>query len=227
MQELYFYLGVGLMLVAIVVFYQLANLRFVKKLSHDLYVLVDPDSYLAAIDSFKGKIFLRKSRRELLKVDAYAMKKDHAALINQFKILANCKLSYGKLISLYEKEVQFYATNNYPDEALASYEKLINEANKIQSDQLDKVVEEATINIEVYVKRNGKYATRLVDLAKNTEHQLIKGVYLYKAAKCYYYLADEDNTVKYLKKAYNNLTSDVWRKHIESCLEDFKNLDKR
>jgi len=227
MNDFLVYVGIGLMLIAIVLGYQYSSIKFSKLLSSYLYKELDGDKYLEALNSSKAKLFVRKNRREMLKVDAYAIQNDSEKLEKQFKNLESMKISYGQKISLYEKEVQYYANSKQNDKAMIAYNELMMLGSQINNENMTRVLNEATITIEVYVNRNGDFAEKLVELGKNSNTPIIKGIYFYKASKCFYYKNDKDNVIKYLKKAQNNLTSKVWRDHIDSCFSDFKKLDEK
>lgn len=227
MNDVLVYIGIGLMLIAVVIAYQYASIKFSKQLSSFLYKDLDSEKYLESLDSSKAKLFVRKNRREMLKVDGYALKEDSVNLEKQFKKLESMKISYGQKISLYEKEVQYYANSKQNDNAMKAYNELMILGSQINNENMNKVLNEATIAIEVYVNRNGDFAEKLVELAKNSSTPIIKGLYFYKASKCYYYKDDKANVIKYLKKAQNNLTSKLWREHIDACINDFKQLDEK
>jgi hypothetical protein len=227
MNDIIVFIGIGIMLIAVVVAYQYASIKFSKQLSSFLYKEFDANKYLEILDSSKAKLFVRKNRREMLKLDGYAVKQDSVNLEKQLIKLESMKISYGQKISLYEKEVQYYANSKQNDKALKAYDELMILGNQINSNDMSRVLNEATITIEVYVKRNGELAEKLVELAKNNKTPIIKGLYFYKASKCFYYNDDKINVIKYLKKAQNNLTSKIWRDHIDACLKDFKQLDEK
>ena len=227
MNDILVYVGIGLILIAVVVAFQYLNIKFTKQLASYLYRELDGDKYLEALESLKAKIFIRRKRREMLKLDAYALQEDGGALEQQFDMLETMKLSYGQKISLYEKEVQYYANSHMNEKALAAYDSLMELGSQIENENMTKILDEATITIEVYVRRNGDMAEKLVELAKQSTAPVIKGLYFYKASKCYYYKDDKDNVIKYLRKAQNNLSSKTWRDHIDACLSDFTELEKK
>jgi len=226
MNDFLVYLGIGIMLIAILFAYQYYNVRFTKQLSIILYKDKKVKDFLEQLESIKGKLFVRKKQREILKLDAYAIANDRQALLKQFEYLETLKLSYGKKISLYEKEVLYYANNKENEKAETAYNKLIELGSQIENDRMDKILAEARITMEVYVYRNGSFASKLVDLAKVSDNKMAKGLNYYRASRCYYYLNDKENVLKYLKKAENNLTSKEWRHHIDLCKNDFSQLEK-
>ena len=97
-------------------------------------------------------------------------------------------------------------------------EEMIKDAN------MDVISEEANTLIEVYCNRNASYAEIMVEKAKKQTNKFTKGIFYYRAAKCYYYGNDEKNVQKYLEHAVQNVTGE-WRKHVEACMEDHSKLD--
>ena len=65
---------------------------------------------------------------------------------------------------------------------------------------------------------------RLMNAIKKQTNKFTKGIFYYRAAKCYYYGNDEKNVQKYLEHAVQNVTGE-WRKHVEACMEDHSKLD--
>ena len=202
--------------------------RLMKSLSKLLYNDHQPEEFLTKINGFWGKIFFSKQTRLFQSLDAYFMCEDFEQVENTFKSLESGKLSYGAKINLYEKEVQYYVQNKKYTEAQKANDTLQSLGKQISSPEMDRILLESSTLIKIYVDHDGSVAKDMVALAEQASQKGMKGLYYYRAAKCYNYQSDRANTIKFLEKAQQNLSSSKeWDTHIEKCLKDFSALEEK
>ncbi len=196
---------VTIFLLAISITFSLYKNSYYKKVMFELVQKNDADKYIKMLNSTKAKFLLGKKTRYILLVDGYISLKNYEEVYSLFKTLRNLKLSYGKKINLYQKEISVYLEQKKCNEAISSYEDLKLEGEKINDPHMNKILQDSEMVINVYAKNNPEYLNTLLDLEKNEVDKSKKGIYDYRIAVCYSKMNDDTKAKTYLKKAKENL----------------------
>lgn len=219
------YLIIAVVIVLVFVIFSLLKKNYIKDMSKTLYADANPDLYLKRLDNIEGKIFLNKKVRLFRKIDAFAMKNDKENVINIFKELESLKLSFGQKVSLYEKEVDYYANKKMFEEAKQANNIIQDLAKQVEIEDLNKIAINCNALIEIYVNHNGSLANEMVKNGDEATIDVIKGTYYFRAAKCYFYRKDNRLTEKYLLKAQKYLEKTPTGPIINQCLKDHNQLN--
>lgn len=225
--DFWIYILIGLVLIVIIIMQQLSVKKYLKDLSSLLYEKQDGKAYLDKLNSFQGKLSMSGNKRLFMAIDGYALMDDTASIEKAFKELETKKLSYGSQIGLYQKEVQYYVQARKFDEAIKANNSLQELGALINDQKMTTILDEANVLVEIYCNRNGSLAKEMVKKAESANTKLLKGIYYYRASKCYYYLNDKANTTKYLKEAQLKLSGTSWGKHVDMCLEDISEIEEK
>ena len=220
-----YYIIIGVIALALIIIYQVVYNRFSRNLAKVLYADLNPEGYLQQLSSLPAKLMISKNRRLFLALDALAYQGDHQGMQQVFSQLEARKLSYGQKINLYDKQIQFFVDTKDYEAAKSKLALLQKEGSKINNANMQYLLENVEALVEIYANHNGSYAKKMVMAAEKNPTKLAKATYYYRAAKCYYYQKDNQNTLKYLKKARNNAANTSLAKHIDSCLEDNEKLN--
>ncbi len=225
MNQFIVYALVGVLLILIIVVMQVNSRKFLQDLAILLYEKKDARTYLKKIDSFEGKIFLNSKKRLFNSIDAYIMLNEKHKVEEIFRTLEHKHLGYGSKIGLYQKEVQYYVQQRKFEQAKEAYDILMDLGTKINDKNMAKLLEEATELVEIYVNRNGTYAKVMVEKYNYEPNLMLKGIYAFRAAKCFYYLDDKNKVEKYLKECRSKCKGSIYAKQADLCLNDFTQLE--
>lgn len=224
MKEIITYILLGVFLLILILILQVNSKKYYQDLADLLYNKKDPHSFLKKLDSRAGKFFIDKKKRLFTSIDAYIMMNDKKKVKDIFTQLENMKLSYGSKIGLYQKEVQYYVQIKENDKALKANSLLQEQGSKINDKNMKKILDEANELIEIYVNKNPNYDKVMLEKYDNESNQMLKGIYAYRLAKCYFYKNDKKNVEKYLKDCRNKCKGSYWAKLADECLKDFNKL---
>ncbi|MFV0379653.1 MAG: hypothetical protein ACK5KQ_02360 [Anaerorhabdus sp.] len=203
----------------LIIIYTISRSVFVRKITYNLSVDKDISEYLSEINGLKGKILFSKDLRLILELDGYLVTKD----------IENCMRVYDKL-----KEMKFNFENKFKiesrifmvyilarDELNASL-KLLELKNMVSSQKNNAVfvshIDEFECQLEIFLKRNGDFANVMIEKAKSSEG-VKSGVYYYRAAICYFYKNDKENTDKNLVRAKELLIGTDLEKSIDKLIK--------
>ena len=123
-------------------------------------------------------------------------------------------------LGLAQKEVSFYIDTRQFDKALKAYDTLKAIAAKFNNSQVESILKECTFLVEIYIHHNTEILDELLDLASKMTNPFYQGIFLYRAAKLYYYKNDEENCHKMLKEAMEKLKGTAWEVMIRQMLEE-------
>ncbi len=206
--------------VAILFLYQYFQQKFIRGTMALLYQGNNPKEYLNQLNSFLGKIFISSKNRIYLSIDAYLVSKDYVKLEELFTILSAKRLSYGKRISLYQKQITYFVEVKKYDEAIVAYEKFIAEASKINDKKLIQTASELELIMNVYVYHHLGTIENLIELSKTLDKGMQLGIYYYRIAVGYYYNNQLDECKVYLKLAEKNFRDSPLEKVVKKLLKD-------
>lgn len=223
----YLYLLLAVLLVVLWLVYQKMSANFSKALAKKLYIEKQPEAFIQTLDSFPARIYLSSKKRLFLKLEAYMLLGQQDKIMETFERLTQKRLGYGATITLLQKKVQYYTESAHYDLALAAYQELEEKGSLIQDPRMLQILEESKILVEIYCHRNPDYAEWMVEKAKQTPTKLLQGIYYYRAAKCFSYKRDKNNVNIYLKKAKEKLKGSAWETHIDACLADHHQIEKK
>lgn len=197
---------------------------FLKELSVILYKNFDANAYLSKLESFKAKWLLDHKTRLFMSVEGYLLKNQIDQVIKIFKEMESKRLSFSKKLGLYKREVEVYMDAKLNDEALEANKKLQALSQTVNHSTVNIVAEELNDLVEINILHNADLAEKMVEKASSSSSDLIKEVYYYRAAKCYYFKKNQDKIDKYLKKAHSASRKTIWSQHIEACMQDNNNF---
>lgn len=198
---------------------------FSKKTLSYLYEQNDPIKYIESLLSFKAKFLVSNNQRLMLLINGYTQTKEYEKIYEIFKDLRNSKLSYGKKISLYQKEIFIYLKSHKNDLAIKSYNDLNEQANLLQENtEIRKLVEDANIMVNVYARKNLDYINELKEIIQNSKEKALKGLCNYRIAYIYYYNDDPNNADKYLKESNNMFKNTLIETAIRSVIKNKNNF---
>ena len=227
MREILVYILVGVLLLIIMLILQVNNRRLLQDLSKTLYQEQDADKFLQMLNSTKAKILLKKKTRLFTSIDGYALQDDGEKIEEVFTALENKRISYGNKIGLYQKEVQYFTQAKKFDKAIKANDTLQSLGGKINDKSMTAILEESQTLIEIYVNKNGNYAKIMSTKGDEAKQSMLKGLYYYRAAKCYNFKEDKNNTIKYLKECELKCPKTYLGIHAGKCLTDFSKIDEK
>lgn len=198
--------------------------QFMNQLSDKLYKEADGQAYLDSLNSWKGKLFFKENTRQLMSVDAYLMLGKETEVQEIFEHLNQAKLNPGNQLGLFQKEISYYVSANQKEKAEQAYENLKAVAAKFKNPaQLESIVKECTYLIEVNIRHNTDYLQEMLDVSSKMKNSFYQGIFLYRAAKLYYYKGELETCRKTLLEAKEKVKGSAWEVMINQMLED--NLD--
>lgn len=194
--------------------------RLMVRLSEILYKDVDPQKYLEVLNSWQGKMFFSRKTRSLMAVDAYLMLNQRDEVEKIFSELDQMKLNPGNKMALAQKELSYYVDAHQYDKALAAFEQLKETSAKFKQEQVSSIMKECTYLVEIYIHHNTDYLDEILDLAGKMKNDFYQGIFLYRAAKLYYYKGDEENCRIKLKEAKEKTHGTAWEIMIDQMLNE-------
>ncbi len=223
----HFIIFIILMVVAIVINVGLhfAKRSFTMKTMGYLYQQGDAKKYLEALDSFNAKILFSKKTRLFMKIDGHTQLKQVDEVLAIFKQLRGMRLSYGKKITLYQKEVGVYVEQKMNEEAIASYDDLVREGSLLQDQRMIQIIENNGVLVDVYAKKNPEVTEQLKQIITSTQDQVMIGIMSYRLAVCSHHQGDHVATKKYLKEAQVALKGTLFEALIGKVISDQKLID--
>lgn len=200
--------------------------NFMNKLSTALFINNDINEYCSLLNSFKGRIFFNNDSRKLMEIDAniYVGNDDNAEEL--FKELNNKKIKKFTRLMLYKKELDYYVDRKKYDLATTSYNDLISLASNIKHNNMESIIEESECVYQIYVLKNHEYLDKMLKKAEESEGHY-KGIYLYRASKCYYYNHEDLKARETLVLALDYLKDTEWESHVDKCITDLSLLDEK
>lgn len=194
--------------------------KLMVELSKILYKEVNPEKYLQVLNSWKGKMFFSRKTRSLMAIDALLMQNETAKIEEIFEQLDAAKMNPANRLGLAQKEVSYYIDTKKFDKALKAYDTLKTIAAKFNNSQVESILKECTFLVEIYIHHNTEILDEVLDLASKMTNPFYQGIFLYRAAKLYYYKNDEENCRKLLSEAMEKLKGTAWEVMIRQMLEE-------
>ena len=194
--------------------------KLMVELSEILYKEVNPEKYLQVLNSWKGKMFFSRKTRSLMAIDALLMQNETAKIEEIFEQLDAAKMNPANRLGLAQKEVSYYIDTKKFDKALKAYDTLKTIAAKFNNSQVESILKECTFLVEIYIHHHTEILDEVLDLASKMTNPFYQGIFLYRAAKLYYYKNDEENCRKLLSEAMEKLKGTAWEVMIRQMLEE-------
>lgn len=193
--------------------------RQILKLTSLLYHENNPDGFLKELNSLMSRFFFPKKMHAMMSIDAYLMKSDNEKLKELFKEIDNYRLRAGDEFYVRQKEIVFYVEQNDEKNAEHAYTRMkeIYDGFKDKS-TYEGVMKESEYVYEINLKQNPKYLDEMLAQAKHSKNEFMSGIYLYRAAKCYYFKNDNKNCKATLEKAKVKLKGSFYEKIIDDIL---------
>lgn len=191
-----------------------------------LYLKKQPQTYIDRLNTKKAKFLFGNITRKFMILDGYINLKDNNQTISLFDELRNNKLSYGKRINLYQKEISYYLEAKMFDKALASYQDLKNEGSLINDPRMLQILSESEALIEVYVKKNIEYIDVLIQLINSSKDDLTNVINNYRIAYCYFNNNNVDKAKEYIKKSFNFSEKTMLNSLLKKVNKDIKLINE-
>ena len=194
--------------------------NYIRNLSTILYKEADAKKYIEKLNNWTGKLFLSRTTRSLMSIDALLMLNDREKIEEIFERLDGSRMNPGNRMGLAQKEISYYVDTHQNEKALKAYSNLEAIAEKFKNPQVENVLKECTYQIEIYINHNTGLLDEILDVASKMSNPFYEGVFLYRAAKLYYYKHDEVNCRKTLEKALTKLEGTPWETLINRILKE-------
>ena len=220
MENYKIYIILAVIVIVAVIVKTYCSHRFINKLSKLLYEDMDGEKYLAALDSFEGRFFLNRKKRIFMRVDGYALLDDAEMIEKTFEELDKTKLSYGSKIGLLQKEINYYVKVKHCEKANQLNKEIQSLGSQIKDEAMADILFECNAIVEINCNHNGDLAKAMVEKGDNSQAGMIRALYYYRAAKCYYFKNDKEKMHKYLKEAQLKAPNTAISKQAEACEQD-------
>ena len=194
--------------------------NYIQNLSSILYKDADAKKYIEKLNNWVGKLFFSKTTRSLMSIDALLMLNDREKIEEIFERLDGSRMNPGNRMGLAQKEISYYVDTHQNEKALKAYSNLEAIAGKFKNPQVENVLKECTYQIEIYINHNTDLLDEMLDVASKMSNPFYEGVFLYRAAKLYYYKHDEASCRKTLEKALTKLKGTAWENLINRMLKE-------
>ena len=212
---------VGLLVVILGSLLTIVKKSFSKNTLMYLYEKNDPQSYISNLNSFKAKFLVSNKQRLMLLIDGYIATKEYDKVYDIFKELRKSKLSFGKKITLYQKEITIYIQRRKFKEAISSYNDLEQEASLLQNNtEINRLLKDAEIMVNVYASKNLEYVDTLNSIITNSNDNTNRGLCNYRIAYLYYFKNDTKNCNKHLQSALIDLKGSFLEDIIKKVIKN-------
>jgi tetratricopeptide (TPR) repeat protein len=195
-----------------------------RKTDHELQRLLFIEGNLFLYDELlKNKrlnLFFTQAEKDLLRLNGYMALGTQQQIKHQLDVLNQKTLKPKLALELYHKEMTYYIEITSYKQALESYEKLQSLLKNKKSEAAKKIMIEAKWIIDIYVHHDLSRMDELIELEKQTEHQLLKGVILYRLAKLSYFAKKPKDVMMYLEKAEPLLKRTTYEPIIKKAYQD-------
>ncbi|MCI5722755.1 MAG: hypothetical protein MR283_01940 [Erysipelotrichaceae bacterium] len=217
---------IGIILYVIWVFFAQRQVMYMSLL---LYRQGDADKYLEELESPSSHFFFNKKLRTLMAIDANLVKGDAKQLNLLFEKANAYKLKSTDRILVQQKELLFRITRDENEQAQAVYANIHSTYENLTEKQKTKykeILTEIEYPYAIHVKKDGKYASELMEKAKVISEAVPAGICYIRAAQSYYLRKDFDRTQHALEKAVNKLKETSYYAPMQDILKsrEYKQL---
>lgn len=218
--------GVGLLSYFI---YFLLFKNQIMKLTKLLYQDNNADGFLNELNSVMTKLFFPKKMQAMMKIDAYMMKGDIKNTKELFEELDKYKIRPGDEFYVRQKEVAFFVELKDEKKAEQAYNRMRELFDSFKDKtSYEGVMRETEFTYEINLKHNYHYLEQMLERAKNAQTEFSAGIYLYRAAKCYYFKGDMRLCKETLQRAQTRLKGTFYEEFIQDILDkDIKLIEQK
>lgn len=201
----------------------------IMKLTKLLYQDNNAEGFLKEVDSWMTKLFFPKKMQAMMKIDAYLMMGDTEKSKQLFEQLDGFKIRPGDEFFVRQKELAFYVDLEDEEKAKHAYDRMRAIFDSMKNNaRYEAQMKESEYIYEINMKKNAHYLEEMLEHAKNAKTDFSKGIYLYRAAKCYYYKKDMRLCKDTLKRAQTYLKGSFYEEYIIDILEkDITLIEKK
>lgn len=194
--------------------------RQVIKLTKLLYQEHNAKGFLKELDSWMTKLFFPKKVCSMMQIDALMMLGETEKLKLLFEELNGYKIKSGDEFIIRQKELAFYVDLKDEKKSTVVYERLCNIFDSMKNKTKYEIQrKESEYIYEINIKKNYHYLEEMLDHAANAKTDFSKGIYLYRAAKCYYYKKENRLCKDTLQRAQTYLKGSFYEKFIQDILD--------
>ncbi|MFV0480300.1 MAG: hypothetical protein ACK5LZ_07015 [Anaerorhabdus sp.] len=182
--------------------YEVLRTRFIGKTMKSLAATGDINQFGASINSTQGKLYFPKAARLLFELDGYLSVHDVDGVNQVYEETKTKRYNMDTRFKIEARMFMLQLLKNDETGASATLDKMkqLVQGTKREA-EYSATLKEYEYQLEIGLRRNGDYAQEMLDCAEASADEKNKGVYLFRAATCYYYKNDEDKAFEYLKQA--------------------------
>lgn len=208
-------ISIALVFVFQVIFVKIGKNNMIK-LSEDLYLKKDINAYTKRLNSIVSKFYFNQGIRLLMMLDPYIMTRNTEQLKDLAIQIDNAKISNNDR-GVYLQKVLMYAIDTKDfDYATMIFKKIEKHYEEKKFEHNIEVYNECVSYYNIFVKHDDSYAEEMETKANQSDNEIVKGMYYYRAAKCYYYRKDIDEAKKNIEKASELLKQTEWNTTIQA-----------
>ncbi len=201
----------------------------IMKLTKLLYQDNNAEGFLNELNSWQTKLFFPKKMQAMMKIDAYLMQGEVEKSKELFNELDKYRIRPGDEFYVRQKEVAFYVDLKDAKNSEKAYNRMreIYDSFKDKT-SYDSVMKESEFIYEINIKKNYHYLEEMLERAKNAQADFSQGIYLYRAAKCYYFKGDMRLCKETLQRAQTRLKGTFYEAFIQDVLDkDIKLIEEK
>lgn len=198
-------------------FYEKKRREFVGKMLQKLTETSDLNQFKNQLNSTKAKIFFPENARSLIELEGLFVMQDQAAVQEKYEKIIQKKANRKFKFQIQGRVFLFYVQQKNESKAAEFYEMLKESAENKR--RMEPLLREYEYQLEIGVRKNGSYAEEMLEEAK-INAGVKEGVYLYRAALCYYYQKDEEKTREYLEQSQELLKGTELEEKIRKIVEE-------
>ncbi len=191
----------------------------VKKMSELLYKDNNGEAYLKHLNDAACKIIFSKQLRTMMSIDAYIAIGDVETVENVFEQLKEFHLQPGDEFLVCQKKIGFYIEKGNDEKAEEAYSRLVELYDGFKDKMhYKKARKEVEYLVEIHLRKNASYLDEMLSLSESTKNKLLKGIYLFRAAKCYFYKNNNKKVKETLLLAKEYCVGTAYEKKIDVAL---------
>nr|WP_319488921.1 hypothetical protein [uncultured Caproiciproducens sp.] len=199
--------------------------RVLAKLKNILYIQNNSALYFEALQSSHLALLLRKNSILLLELEGLLYKGSEVEIDGLIRRLDSAKLKPAERLDYLQKKLSYYIDTQNKEQSIASYQSLDRFIGKTEIVKYQKIMDDATLLIEIYINRNTELIGRLIADSEQQTDNCMKGITQYRVAKLAYYKKNDKLMNRFLALAKQNLQGTSWQNIVEQAINDKRILE--
>lgn len=189
-----------------------------SQLNHLLYETEQYDLYQLLLENKRLRWFFSKAELELLKLSGFLAESNDAKIMLQIKHIDQLNLNQKMKLDFMSKRFTYYVELGSVKQAQYSYEMLESLLKMKKHPEATKILNEASEVLQVYIKKNVRLISSLIQKADSEPNTIVQGVIYYRIAKLYYFDKKNNSMKTYLEKANKQLKGTYYEQIIKEAL---------